>query len=204
MGGPNMMGPGPGMPMMGNQMSGPPQRPVTNRPLFPSAAQNAPNQQSIPKPTFPAYSDEGGPPGESRSLSPPTQPAVPLERPGASQKIVHPDNDVSLEEIRSRRREYSNMNMGGPNMNMGGPGMNMGGPNMNMGATNYNRPNMGPMGGPNMYMGGGPSNRMGPGPGDMPPNELPWNRGPGPQGYGGPPMGMGGFGSNSMRMGGPH
>merc|ERR1719369_1606007 len=123
------MGPGPGrMPMMGgpgpgnHQMSGPPNRPVTNRPLFPSAAQNPPNQQqSIPKPTFPAYSDEGGPPGEGRSLSPPRQP-VPLERPGASQKIVHPDDDVSLEEIRSRRNEYSNMYMrpmmGGPNMNI--------------------------------------------------------------------------------------
>ncbi|XP_047990989.1 BUB3-interacting and GLEBS motif-containing protein ZNF207 isoform X3 [Leguminivora glycinivorella] len=84
------------------------------RPLFPAASVAA----STPsKPTFPAYSNAtiSAPPTTSASLEskengdvkPPAANACPLvTATGAASRIVHPPEDVSLEEIRARRHHY--------------------------------------------------------------------------------------------------
>ncbi|XP_061715824.1 BUB3-interacting and GLEBS motif-containing protein ZNF207-like isoform X2 [Cydia pomonella] len=84
------------------------------RPLFPAAsvAVSTPS-----KPTFPAYSNAtiSAPPTTSASLEPkengdvkpPAANACPLvTATGAASKIVHPPEDVSLEEIRARQPRY--------------------------------------------------------------------------------------------------
>jgi hypothetical protein len=99
-----------------HMMGGPP------RPLFPAVATSVGNQ---PKPTFPAYSNAtiSAPPttnlGASSSSTsssttntnstatnqePPKPSTVPAT--GTASKIMHPAEDVSLEEIRARRPQY--------------------------------------------------------------------------------------------------
>jgi hypothetical protein len=97
---PNMYGMPPGMPLM------PP------RPLFPAAsATSAVNAQ--PKPTFPAYSNAtiSAPPttntGNSSKQSAPDEPAkAPPQQTQTATKIIHPPEDLSLEEIRARHPKY--------------------------------------------------------------------------------------------------
>jgi hypothetical protein len=97
---PNMYGMPPGMPLM------PP------RPLFPAAsATSAVNAQ--PKPTFPAYSNAtiSAPPttntGNSSKQSTPDEPAkAPPQQTQTATKIIHPPEDLSLEEIRARHPKY--------------------------------------------------------------------------------------------------
>ncbi|CAG9102025.1 unnamed protein product [Plutella xylostella] len=84
------------------------------RPLFPAAS--APSATPS-KPTFPAYSNAtiSAPPTTSSSsearengdVRPPAANACPLvTATGAGAKIVHPPEDVSLEEIRARHSKY--------------------------------------------------------------------------------------------------
>lgn len=84
------------------------------RPLFPAAAVPQMGQQ---KPTFPAYSNisnatisappttnqsSQGSTSNSDSQKPPTIP----QNTGPASKIMHPPEDISLEEIRARKPQY--------------------------------------------------------------------------------------------------
>ncbi|KAL7043311.1 hypothetical protein ACKWTF_001446 [Chironomus riparius] len=85
-----------------------------HRPLFPAAAVQSPamNQQ---KPTFPAYSNAtiSAPPktntgNSTSSNSTDTQkpPTIPQQNTGTASKIMHPTNDLSLEELKAKRPQY--------------------------------------------------------------------------------------------------
>ncbi|XP_021188498.2 BUB3-interacting and GLEBS motif-containing protein ZNF207 isoform X1 [Helicoverpa armigera] len=87
------------------------------RPLFPAASMPP---TSTAKPTFPAYSNatisappttstpsSSCEPKENGDVKPPAANACPLvTATGAGSKIVHPPEDVSLEEIRARNTKY--------------------------------------------------------------------------------------------------
>lgn len=82
-----------------------------HRPLFPSAIATSASQQ---KPTFPAYSNAtiSAPPTVSTSNNTSTNvsdtqkpPTIP-QTAGTASKIIHPPEDVSLEEIRARKPQY--------------------------------------------------------------------------------------------------
>lgn len=106
---------GPGMPMMPPHMMS-----AAPRPLFPAAAGAVPSAQQQ-KPTFPAYSSSAtisAPPTTNNSSggpnAPPTAPpgaegtaSKPLIAPtNTASKIMHPPEDVSLEELRARHPRY--------------------------------------------------------------------------------------------------
>lgn len=103
-----------GIPLMPHMMGHP-------RPLFPAAAVSTAMGQ--PKPTFPAYSNAtiSAPPttnlGNSSSSNSNTNdtqkpPAIP-QNTGTATKIIHPPDDLSLEEIKARRPQYRvNKNVG--------------------------------------------------------------------------------------------
>nr|KAI8766689.1 BUB3-interacting and GLEBS motif-containing protein ZNF207-like isoform X1 [Biomphalaria glabrata] len=191
MGGPMMR---PGMNNMGpmNNMNGMnmqrPPMPNPNRPLFPAAAQSSTSASSSSmgtvRPTFPAAATVVS--GSSNSATITGAPTIkkPESTSGLTSKLVHPDEDISLEELRANMPKYlksvpmadsniagspiagSPLASGGPmppgpmgGMNMG-MNMGMGGPNMMPGMMGGPRPNMmqgGPMmrGPPgNMNMGG--------------------------------------------------
>lgn len=84
---------------------------MAQRPLFPSAvATSAMTQQ---KPTFPAYSNAtiSAPPtvGASSTSTNVTDAQKPQTIPqsgGTASKIMHPPEDVSLEELRARKQRY--------------------------------------------------------------------------------------------------
>lgn len=104
---PGFMGPG-GMQMMQpHMMGGPPPRP-----LFPAAATSMPSvsmlqqQQQQAKPTFPAYSN-------ATISAPPTTNTVAATNP--SSKIMHPADDLSLEELRARKPKYRKHGAGSSN-----------------------------------------------------------------------------------------
>uniref|UniRef100_A0A1B6C7Q2 BED-type domain-containing protein n=1 Tax=Clastoptera arizonana TaxID=38151 RepID=A0A1B6C7Q2_9HEMI len=131
--GPGMPMMGPGGPPMGPGGPGlpPPPNSQQNKPLFPSAAamQATTSSASSPvgtdfkptisqasigpvKPTFPAYSNNSSSTTVSTSTSTSTSSSdtqkVPLiNTVGASSKIIHPQEDISLEEIRSRLPKYA-------------------------------------------------------------------------------------------------
>lgn len=114
---PMMMPPGfpmmPGIPLMPHMnMMGP-----GPRPLFPAAAAAAAVPSSAmgqPKPTFPAYSNAtiSAPPTVSNSSSTTSSsdtqkpPTIPQNNSAVTQKIMHPSEDLSLEEIKARRPQY--------------------------------------------------------------------------------------------------
>lgn len=134
--GPHFMGPGmpmmghmgsmgpPPMNMPVNQGNNPPQ----NKPLFPSAATPATTANSTPvgadfkpistsntpigpvKPTFPAYSTANTQGNQTTTPSPSSgespQKVVLINTTGASSKIIHPQEDISLEEFRSKLPKY--------------------------------------------------------------------------------------------------
>jgi hypothetical protein len=99
----------PGMQMMPQHMMGPP------RPLFPAAA-SAVTSVSQSKPTFPAYSSAtiSAPPTTNNSSGTNTLIANQsgesskslITPPSTTSKIMHPPEDVSLEEIRARKPKY--------------------------------------------------------------------------------------------------
>ncbi|EEC10946.1 zinc finger protein, putative [Ixodes scapularis] len=120
--GPPFMGPGgmhPGaMPMMGGLLPPQPQvAPAPAKPLFPAAqavTTSAP-PAAAPKPTFPAYSTSSpGTPSETSSGTSKAVVSAPpdIKKPtliasaGASSRIVHPEEDISLEERRLRLPPY--------------------------------------------------------------------------------------------------
>ncbi|XP_037042215.1 BUB3-interacting and GLEBS motif-containing protein ZNF207 isoform X2 [Bradysia coprophila] len=96
------------MQMMQQMMGGPP------RPLFPAAAavSSVPTQ---PKPTFPAYSNAtiSAPPTTNNPNNPsnngtveaPKSTMIPTT--GTTSKILHPPEDISLEELRARKPKYN-------------------------------------------------------------------------------------------------
>ncbi|XP_053609080.1 BUB3-interacting and GLEBS motif-containing protein ZNF207 isoform X2 [Plodia interpunctella] len=113
---PGMYGPMPMNPMMSQFMQAPRMMMPGMRPLFPAASipTSTPN-----KPTFPAYSNAtiSAPPTTSTSagadakengdVKPPAANSCPLvTATGAGSKIIHPPEDVSLEEIRARQPRY--------------------------------------------------------------------------------------------------
>ncbi|CAN8007499.1 unnamed protein product, partial [Ixodes pacificus] len=126
--GPPFMGPGgmhPGaMPMMGGLLPPQPQvAPAPAKPLFPAAQARVPPQAvttsappaAAPKPTFPAYSTSSpGTPSETSSGTSKAVVSAPpdIKKPtliasaGASSRIVHPEEDISLEERRLRLPPY--------------------------------------------------------------------------------------------------
>jgi hypothetical protein len=89
-----------------------------HRPLFPAAAAVAQSTAiGQPKPTFPAYSNAtiSAPPTKltnattsaSTSTANETQkPSTIQQNPGTASKIMHPPEDVSLEEIKARKSQY--------------------------------------------------------------------------------------------------
>lgn len=112
----------PGMPMMQQMMGGHP------RPLFPAAAASATTISANPainKATFPAYSSAtisappttnsanaanaanavgGGAGGDASKSASAAASVIPAT--GTTSKIVHPPEDLSLEEIRARKPQY--------------------------------------------------------------------------------------------------
>ncbi|KAL0839077.1 hypothetical protein ABMA28_017058 [Loxostege sticticalis] len=102
-------------PMMPPFMQAPRMMMPGMRPLFPAASipTSTPN-----KPTFPAYSNatisappttstSSSEPKENGEVKPPAANACPLvTATGAGSKIIHPPEDVSLEEIRARHAKY--------------------------------------------------------------------------------------------------
>ncbi|XP_052266395.1 BUB3-interacting and GLEBS motif-containing protein ZNF207-like isoform X1 [Dreissena polymorpha] len=165
MGGPGMpgsVGPNPPMPMP--PMSAP------SKPLFPSAvaSSTATSTPSMPpsKPTFPSAaavsSTENSTAGGATITGAP-QIKKPESSTGLSSRLMHPDEDISLEEKRARLQKYAhykNKGMGMATSQQGmGPTSNMGMPpnSMNMGMGNPGmRPPMPPppgmMGMPNQGM----------------------------------------------------
>jgi hypothetical protein len=98
-----------GIPIMQQHMMG-------QRPLFPAAAVPHSVGMGQPKPTFPAYSNAtiSAPPttnlgnsSNSTTSSTETQktPTIP-QNTGTASKIVHPPEDISLEELKARRPQY--------------------------------------------------------------------------------------------------
>lgn len=232
MGGMNPMGMGgpmnpqmrPGMPPMGNMnpMSRPPMM-GPNRPLFPAAAQSAASStMGSGGPTFPAaasvMSNTSMAGGSSTSAT--ITGAATIKKPestsGLTSKLIHPDEDISLEEIRANMPQYQKAMVGQP-VEASSTGQMMGqANNMQAGMSMGGMPNMGMnvgmgMGGPNMMqqgmMGGPRPNMMPPGGQMMGNNMMPPMGGPGPgMNMGGPgPMGPGPMpmGGPGMNMGGP-
>ncbi|XP_042891965.1 BUB3-interacting and GLEBS motif-containing protein ZNF207-like isoform X3 [Penaeus japonicus] len=136
MSGPGMMGPmGPMGPMP------PPGAPPANsapntsqppsKPLFPSAAQHTTtaNSQIGPvKPAFPAYSQANGQSAPSNQVSSGNtgmqekeskKPAL-ITTVSANSRIIHPEEDISLEERRMKMARYSQANAAAAAMAMGG------------------------------------------------------------------------------------
>lgn len=81
-----------------------------HRPLFPAAVATSASQQ---KPTFPAYSNAtiSAPPtvgasSTSTNVSDAQKPPTIPQASGTASKIIHPPEDVSLEELRSRKQQY--------------------------------------------------------------------------------------------------
>ncbi|KAL1132486.1 hypothetical protein AAG570_010441 [Ranatra chinensis] len=116
-----MMGPGGPMPGGPPTMSAPH---LQNKPLFPSAAAIASTANTTPttndfksvtstapigpvKPTFPAYRfSTGGGQGASASANSDPQKVPLINLLGGSSKIIHPPEDISLEEIKARLPKY--------------------------------------------------------------------------------------------------
>ncbi|XP_051987450.1 BUB3-interacting and GLEBS motif-containing protein ZNF207a isoform X2 [Xyrauchen texanus] len=125
------MGPHPGMPHMAQA---PPTRPAlpavtvptpqpgVSKPLFPSAGQvqqagssaatsSSAAPPAAPKPTFPAYTQSSTPAANTSSTV--AKPAIPvtskpatLTTTSATSKLIHPDEDISLEELRAQLPRY--------------------------------------------------------------------------------------------------
>ncbi|XP_067011091.1 BUB3-interacting and GLEBS motif-containing protein ZNF207 isoform X2 [Anabrus simplex] len=130
---------GHGMPMMGPMGPPPMNMPMNqggnnpqqNKPLFPSAATPSTTATSTPvgadfkpisstssapigpvKPTFPAYStanSQGNQTTPSPSSAESPQKVVLINTTGASSKIIHPQEDISLEEIRAKLPKYQRL-----------------------------------------------------------------------------------------------
>lgn len=121
----NMGGP----PQMNMGMNPGSNQPQQNKPLFPSAATAATTAASTPvgadfkpitstasapigpvKPTFPAYSSTSSTGSQSStpvtSSSDTPQKVALINTTGASSKIIHPQEDISLEEVRSKLPKY--------------------------------------------------------------------------------------------------
>ena len=86
-----------------------------HRPLFPSAVASSASQQ---KPTFPAYSNAtiSAPPtvgasSTSTNISDTQKPPTIPQTSGTASKIIHPPEDVSLEELRARKQQYKSNKM---------------------------------------------------------------------------------------------
>ncbi|XP_005097359.1 BUB3-interacting and GLEBS motif-containing protein ZNF207 [Aplysia californica] len=202
-----------------------PQGPGASRPLFPAAAQSSTATSTAAgggRPTFPAAasvvsSNSGAGGGGSATITGAPTIKKPESTSGLTSKLVHPDEDISLEELRANLPKYQRnlmesmiassgmvntsmaqgppMQAGGPPMQAGGPHMQSGGPPMQTGGPM----NMGGMG-MNMNMGmgmGGPGPNMMPGgmmggpprPGMMPGGPMMGNNM-----MRGPPGNMGGMG----------
>ncbi|XP_059160378.1 BUB3-interacting and GLEBS motif-containing protein ZNF207-like [Physella acuta] len=213
----NNMGPGPMNNM--NQMNGmnmqrPPMT-APNRPLFPAAAQSSASgsgsSMGTGRPTFPAAASVVSSSNSSATITGAPTIKKPESTSGLTSKLVHPDEDISLEELRANMPKYQKsspmldqcvnngpmqpnvpMNMG----NMGMNGMGMGGPNMMPGMMGGPRPNM---------MQGGPMmGNMMRGPGNMNMGGMGMNGPRGPMGGNMNMMGMrpnmGGFGGQGSRQ----
>ncbi|KAI7803697.1 BUB3-interacting and GLEBS motif-containing protein ZNF207a isoform X4 [Triplophysa rosa] len=130
---PPPMGPHPGMPHMAQAppttirpavpaVTVPTPQPGVSKPLFPSAGQV---QQAVagaatsssappsvaPKPTFPAYTQPSSSPANSSSTvakpgTPVTSKPATLTTTSATSKLIHPDEDISLEELRAHLPRY--------------------------------------------------------------------------------------------------
>ncbi|XP_028841278.1 BUB3-interacting and GLEBS motif-containing protein ZNF207a isoform X2 [Denticeps clupeoides] len=98
--------------------AGPAAQPAVTKPLFPSAGQASAGSASSPaatsepaKPTFPAYTQCSAPSSSSSGTvsKPPatvtSKPAT-LTTTSATSKLIHPDEDISLEERRSQLPRY--------------------------------------------------------------------------------------------------
>ncbi|XP_068251226.1 BUB3-interacting and GLEBS motif-containing protein ZNF207-like isoform X5 [Palaemon carinicauda] len=138
MGGPGMMGPmgpmGPLPPPGGPPVSSAPgATPAPNKPLFPSAAQHtttANNQIGPVKPAFPAYSQangqstpnvmaSGGGGGVHQEKLEPKKPAL-ITTVSANSRIIHPEEDISLEERRMKMARYTQASAAAAAMAMSG------------------------------------------------------------------------------------
>ncbi|XP_028304779.1 BUB3-interacting and GLEBS motif-containing protein ZNF207b isoform X2 [Gouania willdenowi] len=136
---PPHLAPRPGMPHMAPVPSAGPMpsrpavpsaQPAVTKPLFPSAAQaqqnapgvtasnNAASASEPPKATFPAYtqpsvsSSNSSNPASSTVAKPPatvtSKPAT-LTTTSATSKLIHPDEDISLEEMKSQLPRYQRL-----------------------------------------------------------------------------------------------
>lgn len=119
---PGMVPPGPRMAPMPMQ---PGVVPLPPRPLFPSASQpgpmasrapprppnpTQPSNPNGPRPTFPAYQQQPTqqpPPSELPRLpAVPDRPVSKVTPVGPNCKLMHPEDDISLEEVRSKLEKY--------------------------------------------------------------------------------------------------
>jgi hypothetical protein len=100
----------PGIQLMPHHMMNP-----NARPLFPAAVQTAAMGQHQQKPTFPAYSNAtiSAPPttnlgssSNASSTTSDTQPPTIPQNTGTASKIMHPPEDLSLEELKARKPQY--------------------------------------------------------------------------------------------------
>nr|CAG4645690.1 EOG090X0A5X [Lynceus sp. MCZ IZ 141354] len=89
-------------------ISVPPSPAQTPRPLFPAAAAVMTQTQAATKPAFPAYSSATGTGNAPTIVGESTVPkkAASIIPAGASTRIVHPEEDLSLEELRARNPKY--------------------------------------------------------------------------------------------------
>ncbi|XP_063241849.1 BUB3-interacting and GLEBS motif-containing protein ZNF207 isoform X2 [Bacillus rossius redtenbacheri] len=125
------MAPGPMHPMnMNAQPGNQPPLPQQNKPLFPSAAGAVTTSTPAPvgadfkpitsssslapigpvKPTFPAYSSTNTSSSQTNTPAPPPEESKKvalINTTGASSKIIHPQEDISLEEVRAKHPKYA-------------------------------------------------------------------------------------------------
>jgi len=101
-----MMGAMPQMQMPGGQVPSPQSTP---KPLFPTPSSSTPSISSASKPAFAAYSSGGASAGAGATIvgesTVPKKSGVIATQAGSS-KIMHPEEDLSLEELRARLGRY--------------------------------------------------------------------------------------------------
>merc|ERR1712071_714310 len=97
-----MMGAMPQMQLPGGQLSSPQSAP---KPLFPTPSSSTPSINSASKPAFAAYSGAGAGATIVGESTVPKKSGVIATQAGSS-KIMHPEEDLSLEELRARLHRY--------------------------------------------------------------------------------------------------
>merc|ERR1719394_300831 len=88
--------------------AGQPAGPPSMQPVGPDFRPTGPSTSTGPvRPTFPAYSSQAGMPGgPSSTISAAPTIKKPESSSGLTIKLIHPDEDISLEEFRASKPKY--------------------------------------------------------------------------------------------------